>query len=336
MAEDLKSSYKQASRSSAGAFRSQAAKTTSQSGASANKNADLMAAVFTNADRDKQVTSLVGNPAEAQELERWDVLENVLARATSGVTLMGESIQNDLMPALAALTGRGLSPLDTLKVLPLVSLDIATQNVKLGPVKLNGWVIKKIAEPYARIAKAISYHAETCINAEAPFIKMVASTGMALKASTIATRSDVLWDTARDYIGRISNTFFIESSQFVAAASQKVRLESNETIELAAGLAAPGAGITLKRSGVIDILSSNLTLSAFSSHTIAAGTSVTISSGIINLNPVVPIAPSAGPIVLPIQPIVITPDPVTGKGGLQVAKFVPQYQGQLGSGVILV
>jgi hypothetical protein len=325
-----------AGRKASQAFRSQAAKTTSQTGSTADKNADLMAAVLTNSDRDQEVSSLVGNPAEAQELERWDVLENVVARATVTATAAGESTQNELMPALTALTGRGLTPVDTLKVIPLVNLDIATINAKLGPLTVNGWVLDKIAEPMGLIAKAISYHAETVINSEAPTITLTASATMGLKASLLATRSDVLWDVTRDYIGRISNTFFVEAAQFVALGQNKLRLESNSKIELAAGNTAPGAGIELDSSGKIDISGSSLTLSSTVSHTISANTSVTISSTIINLNPTVPVAPSIGPIVLPITPIVITPNSETGQGKTPRAGLVPKYQGQLGSGVVLI
>lgn len=328
--------FRSAARKASTAFRGQTKKTLKQAGGTAENNADLMAATFTNADRDTEISSLVGNPAEAQELERWGILENVLARATSGITLLSDSIQKELTPALLTLTGRGLSLLDTAKVLPLVSLDIATQNAKLGPIKLNGWSLQRLAEPFALIAKNISFHAETCVNAEAPFIKMVASASTVIKSSLINTRSDVLWDVTRDYIGRISNTFFVESSQFVALASQKIKLESNSTIDISAGLGAPGAGISLGSTGAIDILGSNTTQSSLVSHTIAAGTSVSISSGIINLNPVVPISPKAGPVVLPISPLIIVPDPVTGSGGTAKAGFVPQYQGQLGSGVVLI
>lgn len=319
-------SIRSAGHKAAKAFKEQLKRKLKQTAAASDVNADLQAATLVNADREDVESSLLGNPAEAQELERWDFAEQIKDRTVGGIqTFIDKTIKNDITPFFITTAARGLTLIDAVKSLPGVALDLAMLLAKLGPLRVNGWEIQRHTEMWGVIAKMLSFYSETTVHTQAPMITSNASAAHSTKSPMIHTRSDMKIDFAKDEIHRIANSFNLEADQLLMLLKTAAKIHANGKIELAtlADVELSGATGLVTKAGTTTKNSSAI------SHTIAAGVSVTISAPMVNINPLVPTTPDIPTVVLPILPI-------TFDGKIASGKTMPQYKGQNGSGVIII
>lgn len=300
-----------------------------QAGRTAHAISRQRGLILFNTDGDLKLSSAMSNPPRVHEDEKFEVLEKLQERvkANLGIT-QSETIPEHLTKGatqLAVNAGLAADFVDLAKSVAGILMELLTCAVKVGPLKVNGWKIERFSETLASIVKMRLVHAETIIRHEAP-VHTIVGVHTTTESHLNTNIHDIQLTVVKDEIHRIANVFGLDANKLALLlkesaaikAQQKIELSSGRELEVSAlGKIVNKAGTSIKNSAPLHII------------TDGAGGTITMSAGIINLNP---LSSSNSEIPNPVLPVTT----VEANAEIRATEIRPQFQNMNGHGTVII
>jgi hypothetical protein len=306
-------------------FKDTSRKALRQAGNQAKSNAELQSFLVTNTARQAVPDSRTSNPAKSNENEKHDLAETQRQKLKDHLGSASTWLLKGLVPSLAGFAAAGVPMLDALVTLPAKAADLAALRLKIGMHRSHGWEMKRLTDAWTLFSKFMKVTAETAIHFRAPAVFVSADTHHV--AATLSLEVvDVKTVVAQEEIHRVANAFGLEATHLVALLQAAATIHANGKLELATATDA-----TLSAGTNVNLVAGNALHHSAITHTFAdaAGGSIKLSGGRIDLNPLVPAALPAVPVVvLPVVPVSPSQQPAA-------TKQMPQYDGLGAHGSLL-
>lgn len=202
--------------------------------------------VNTRSTPDKEnISSLMFNPAKVQEVEKFEVLQDMAVKFRNSLAFLGDKVLEAWVPAIITGWATHLPPTFGLALTKALGTIVGVRG-ELGAVRtlnkdvmVNGWKLNRNSDIVANQAKALVNRGETVIHNEAP---VVVNTGSVVSTTgyVVSTAADIRSEVCREAISKISNVYGIESDFLTALiktaavikSAGDVSVSANGTLEL--------------------------------------------------------------------------------------------------------
>lgn len=307
-------------------YKNTAQKALRQGGNQAKSNAELQSFLVSNTSRQAVPDSRTSNPAKSNENEKHDLAETQRQKLKDSLGSAVSWVTKGLVPALVGFGLAGTVMTDAIATLPAKAADLAALTLKIGMHRSHGWEMKRLTDAWTMFCKYMKVTAETAIHFRAPAVLVSADT--VHTASTLSLEvTDIKAVIAQEEIHRVANAYGLEATYLCALLQAAATIHANGKIELASltevGVSAVGTiKLTAGTGGIHH---------SANAHTFAdlLGGSISLSGGRIDLNPLVPAALPAVPVVvLPVVPVSASTLPAP-------TQTMPQYDGLGAHGALL-
>lgn len=300
-----------------------------QAGRTAHAISRQRGLVLFNSDGSLKLSSAMSNPPRVHEDEKFDVLEKLHERVKTNLSItQGETIPEYLTKGVAQFAINSKLAADFVdlgKTAAGILMEILTCGVKISPLKVNGWRIERFSEVLASIVKMRLVHAETIIRHEAP-IHTIVGIQTSTESHLNTNIHDIHLTVVKDEIHRIANVFGLDAKKLALLVKETASLQAQQKIEFSSGreveISAAAkilnkAGTSIKSSAPLHII------------TDGAGGTITMSAGIINLNPLSSSSSEIPNVVLPVTN-------VEANAEIRATDMRPQFQNMNGHGTQII
>lgn len=317
--------FLEAGRKAVPALKPQIAASLNQVGNTLEHNADLQKAINTGSTEAIEVSSGLTNPFRVAEGEKYDVMEQFRDRLRASIKSTTDTqLDSRLKSGLEQIKPSGGFS-DANKALDVAKVQLGMVMVKLGQLKLYGWKLLRVTEAWAMTAKAIFFSADGAIRTEAPYIDHTSYVDTTFAHINIDA-GDLKVVLVKDEIHRVADAFGIDANYLTALLKATAIIHARGNIEIASHV-----DLKLSAEAVADIRGGSQIKLSSPSHTIADGSggTITMTGGIINLNPVSSVSSEPAILVDAVNNIEAADYP-------RELEVKPQYEGVNGHGTSII
>jgi hypothetical protein len=280
-------SFLNAARDGIVAMKQQFSESVKQNGQSFDANAQLQNIHNNNGEDPVEVSSGFSNPSSSHESEKYEFMESLRERLRSTYVLMAQkTIGEKLKTGITQFKSFGEGFTDAEKTVNGILVELGILIVKLGQLKSYGWKVNRIVDAWAMVSKYFLVQAES-IRLEAPSVISVGSVSSS-QFHLHETIADVQSVQVKDEIHRVAEAYGLDAKFLTILLQQTAKIYANKNIELMAK-----EDFMISAEEDLNITANLVKSSAVTTQLVdKSGGAITISNGIIHLNPISPPSPS--------------------------------------------